>query len=173
VHGWRQLYRLALAMRGFLRRRRRRQRQTPLSSQRRDPEHGGLALVSRPKVTTSQRPAGAPSQRRHVVVQAFSQQTPSAQKPEPHWAASLQLVPSAREPTQVPPLPVQVCPAPQLAVPQQWPSTQWPLAHSPATVQVAPLAARVTHTPSARQVAVGAQALLSMQEVAQAPAAHR
>jgi hypothetical protein len=59
-----------------------------------------VATVSRP-VMISQRPAGA-EQRRQVSVQALSQQTPSAQKPDRQVRASVQTPPLAARIWQVP-----------------------------------------------------------------------
>jgi hypothetical protein len=94
--------------------------------------------------------------------QAALQQTPSAQKPLPHWLAAVHACPafSLHIPvgsqlfvplqlsassalftaTHVPPPPVQAWQAPQEAMPQQWPSTQFPLVHSAAPEHVCPFA---------------------------------
>jgi hypothetical protein len=79
----------------------------------------------------------------HAPVQALSQQTPSAQWPEPHSPSVEHVVASGFE--QVPrPSALQASPAAQLELTQQTPSTQLPLEHCVPTEQAVPFAPLVT-----------------------------
>jgi hypothetical protein len=88
-------------------------------------------------------------------VHAFSQQTPSLQKPLSHWSAAVQAEPSGPLATQMPPGPMHVRPGAQVMVWQQRPSTQNPVTHWLPSVQVAPLA------PRGRQVSCAQYAVLT------------
>ena len=107
---------------------------------------GGTATGSSPFMMVMHWPLEL--QRRQGAVQELSQQTPSAQLPEAQSRPVRQLAPRAFWVTQVPPLPVQVPPEPQLALTQHRPSTQLPLVHWLPSVQVDPEDRRATQVPS-------------------------
>jgi hypothetical protein len=90
----------------------------------------------------------ATSHAAHCASHALSQQTPSAQKPEPHSAALLHSAP--RTLAQVPgSLPAaHEVPASHVATPQHTPSVQKPTLHAASSVHLAPRPSPAVHTPA-------------------------